>query len=209
MILSPRPRVNRKSSDAPKPPRDFVLAYAHGKGVYLNLTNRCPTACVFCLKRSSRWRFEGNDLRLPRREPTGREALRAAHAFLDRGGFSELVFCGYGESTYALFEKECARCHTLARAVNSPVQSRLYWRFHLVRMSLHSRLRHEGPISPQDMKAILDFLEYDAQIRKMKDKKKFDEQTEELQRRFEPILKKLLDDMRQSAHPNAMKGPMD
>src|ERR1035437_3764784 len=30
---------------------------------------------------------------------------------------------------YARFEEECARCHTLARAINSPVESRLYWQF--------------------------------------------------------------------------------
>lgn len=98
---------------------------------------------------------------------------------------------------YGLFKDACARCHTLARAVNSPVESRLYWHFHLDRMSLHSRFRHQGPISAADKKAILDFLEYDAQVRKIQDRKHFDEQTEELKRRFEPILKGVLERMRQ------------
>jgi hypothetical protein len=96
---------------------------------------------------------------------------------------------------YALFEAECARCHTLARAVNSPAASRLYWEFHLARMSLHSRFRHSGPITGKQREAILDFLEYDAQVRKVRDRKRFDEQTEELKRRFEPLLKKLLERM--------------
>jgi hypothetical protein len=65
-------------------------------------------------------------------------------------------------------------------------------------MSVHSRFRHEGRISRQDYKAILDFLEYDDQVRKVQDKKRFDEQTEELKRRFEPILKGILEHMRQS-----------
>ena len=100
---------------------------------------------------------------------------------------------------YTIFERECSRCHTLARAINSPVQSRLYWHFHLARMSLHSRFRRQGAIPAQKTKAILDFLEYDAQIRKVQDRKHFEERTEELKRRFEPILKKLLDQMRPPA----------
>ena len=108
---------------------------------------------------------------------------------------------------YGLFAQECARCHTLARAVNSPVQSRLYWHFHLARMSLHSRFQHQGPIPPDQMKAILDFLEYDAQVRKVQDKKKFDEQTEELKRRFEPILKDVLERMRLSEHTDLKSRP--
>ena len=84
------------------PPPPAVLAYAHGRGVYVNLTNRCPTACVFCVKGPARWNFEGRDLRLGAREPSAKEALRAADALLATGKFSELVFCGYGESTYRL-----------------------------------------------------------------------------------------------------------
>ncbi|MFI5345588.1 MAG: TatD family nuclease-associated radical SAM protein [Elusimicrobiota bacterium] len=79
-----------------------VLAYAHGDGVYLNLTNRCPTACLFCLKRLSRWSYEGKDLRLTAKEPSAAEALAAAESFLATGKYSEVIFCGYGESTYRL-----------------------------------------------------------------------------------------------------------
>jgi hypothetical protein len=103
---------------------------------------------------------------------------------------------------YAVFERECSRCHTLARAINSPVQSRLYWRFHLARMSLHSRFKRQGPIPAASAKATLDFLEYDDQVRKVRDKRHFDQQTEELKRRFEPYLKNLLDRMRQTEHPS-------
>jgi TatD family-associated radical SAM protein len=70
--------------------------------VYLNLTNRCPTTCVFCFKRETRWKFEDNDLRLRAKEPSAREVLQAAEELLATDRFSELVFCGYGESTYRL-----------------------------------------------------------------------------------------------------------
>lgn len=100
------------------------------------------------------------------------------------------------QAGYVVFKEACARCHTLARAVNSPVESRLYWRFHLDRMSLHSRFRRQAPLSAADKKVLLDFLEYDAQVRKVQDKKRFTEQTEEMKRRFEPILQVLLERMR-------------
>ncbi len=91
-------------SDAARASSASVWAYPHGRGVYLNLTNRCPTACVFCLKRLSRWSYEGKDLRLPGKEPTAKQALQAAEAVLASGNYSELIFCGYGESTYRLPE---------------------------------------------------------------------------------------------------------
>jgi TatD family-associated radical SAM protein len=78
------------------------LVYAHGRGVYVNLTNRCPTACTFCLKRQTRWNYEGNNLLLNSREPSAGEVLQAAETLLATERFSELVFCGYGESTYRL-----------------------------------------------------------------------------------------------------------
>ena len=97
---------------------------------------------------------------------------------------------------YALFSRQCARCHTLARAINSPVQSRAYWRFHLARMSLHSRVNREGSIPPEKLGFILDFLEYDSNIRKVQHKKEFEELTQELKRRFDPTLKKLVEQTR-------------
>ncbi|MBI2385538.1 MAG: hypothetical protein HYV14_05950 [Elusimicrobia bacterium] len=107
---------------------------------------------------------------------------------------------------YGFFRLQCARCHTLARAVNSPVQSRAYWHFHMIRMSLHSRLQSEGPIPADQMKAMLDFLEYDARVRKVDDKKRFDERTEELKRRFVPTLERLLEHMQKSRQPRLMPG---
>ena len=84
------------------PPRPTVTAYSHGQGVYLNMTNRCPTTCTFCVKRPARWNFEGSDLRLAGQEPSAAQVMEAAEPFLVTGRYEELVFCGYGESTYRL-----------------------------------------------------------------------------------------------------------
>lgn len=96
---------------------------------------------------------------------------------------------------YAVFERVCSRCHTLARAVNSPTRSRTYWRFHLARMSAHSRMHHQGPLPKEELKAVLDFLEHDAQVRKVQNRERFLEQDEELKRRFEPILERQLKEL--------------
>ncbi|MFI5345586.1 MAG: hypothetical protein ACHQ51_04350 [Elusimicrobiota bacterium] len=102
---------------------------------------------------------------------------------------------------YALFQKECARCHTAARAVNSPAESRSYWKYHLARMNLHTGFRSLTPLTDRETADILDFLDYDTQVRKVRDAKRFDETTEELKKKFEPILNGLLDKMRESAVP--------
>ena len=79
------------------------LAYVFGGGLYLNITNRCPTACRFCAKRKWRWRFRGWNLRLSR-EPEVAELWSVVEEFAREAPFKELVFCGYGESTYRLPE---------------------------------------------------------------------------------------------------------
>lgn len=93
---------------------------------------------------------------------------------------------------YATFARVCGQCHTLARAVNSPTQTRTYWRFHLARMSLHSRMHHQGPLPEADRQAVLDFLEYDARVRKIEGAEGFRARDEELKRRFDPILERQL-----------------
>jgi TatD family-associated radical SAM protein len=101
MTASSRIRVP-SDSGALKGATPPVLSYAHGTVVYLNLTNRCPTACVFCLKHLASWQYEGKNLRLPAQEPSTRESLQEVETLLTKRRFSELVFCGYGESTYRL-----------------------------------------------------------------------------------------------------------
>lgn len=69
--------------------------------LYLNLTNRCPVACRFCVKRRWEMQFRGQDLRLER-EPELDELLPALERRLAALPPREVVFCGYGECTYRL-----------------------------------------------------------------------------------------------------------
>ncbi|MCM2305424.1 MAG: TatD family nuclease-associated radical SAM protein [Elusimicrobia bacterium] len=82
-----------------------MILYEKGRALYLNLTNRCPVSCGFCVKVPWDYRFEGNDLRLKGPEPTSAQLINALEAKLGAGGdWREVVFCGFGESTFRLDE---------------------------------------------------------------------------------------------------------
>lgn len=81
-----------------------IFAYWLDGNLYLNLTNRCPNACSFCV-RNGKESYYGNALWLER-EPTASEVLSKIP---DRP-FAEAVFCGFGEPTERLdVLKEVAR----------------------------------------------------------------------------------------------------
>lgn len=102
---------------------------------------------------------------------------------------------------YEVFKRVCAECHTLARAINSPVESRMYWRFHLLRMDLHARAQERVRRTPQETKAVLDFLAYDAKVRKIEQRERFQRQTAELKRRFQPVLERAIQRLQESRQP--------
>ena len=78
----------------------MVITYPVKSGLYVNLTNSCPCACVFCLRQNSPGVF-GTDSLWLEREPTVDEIIASIESrSLD--DFTELVFCGYGEPTERL-----------------------------------------------------------------------------------------------------------
>lgn len=76
------------------------LLYRVHTGLYVNLTNRCSSACTFCLRQTMDHVGESENLWLER-EPTAREVIDAFEAW-DLSEFTEIVFCGFGEPTCAL-----------------------------------------------------------------------------------------------------------
>jgi len=76
--------------------------YRHMKGLYVNLTNRCPTACVFCIKHAWKMEYRGSNLDLGGAEPGETELLSLIKNEWGKAPFDELVFCGYGEPTMRL-----------------------------------------------------------------------------------------------------------
>ena len=77
----------------------MTVTYRVGTGLYVNLTNRCPCACTFCIRQNGPGVYGSDPLWLER-EPTADEVCESIERNL--GDSSELVFCGYGEPTERL-----------------------------------------------------------------------------------------------------------
>lgn len=97
------------------------LVYRYQDGLYVNLTNKCPTACKFCIKFTWKMQYRGYDLRLGKADPTVEQIVAEAAREYAVKPFSQLVFCGYGESTYRLKEmlEVCDRIHQRFPAVRT------------------------------------------------------------------------------------------
>ena len=77
----------------------MTVTYRVGDGLYVNLTNRCPCACAFCIRQNGDGVYGSGSLWLER-EPTVDEICESVEKNL--GDCRELVFCGYGEPTERL-----------------------------------------------------------------------------------------------------------
>lgn len=122
-------------------------------------------------------------------------------------GPDEIDVSGYPTQqkyAYGLFKQSCGRCHTLARAINSPAQGRAYWHFHLSRMNLHLRLSGNPPLDPVELKTLLDFLEYDARIRKIEHRRDFERLIDELKARYDRILEKRIHRLQTEPQPRLL-----
>lgn len=64
------------------------------KKIYVNITNKCPCACTFCL-RNTKELDESNNLWLDK-EPTVQEIIEEFEKY-DLTKFDEVIFCGFGE----------------------------------------------------------------------------------------------------------------
>lgn len=80
--------------------KGMTIVYPVHSGLYINLTNRCPCACTFCIRQKSDSVYEQNPLWLEH-EPSFEE-VKAALLAEDLEKYSEFVFCGFGEPTEAL-----------------------------------------------------------------------------------------------------------
>ena len=76
-----------------------ILYPAYGN-LYVNLTNKCPCACTFCLRKNGDSIFGSDPLWLDR-EPTVQELCESIDTW-DLKEYDEVVFCGYGEPTERL-----------------------------------------------------------------------------------------------------------
>lgn len=78
----------------------MTITYKVKNGVYVNMTNRCPCACTFCLRQNAPGVYGSDPLWLDR-EPTVEEVEQSLSKW-DLNAMDEVVFCGYGEPTERL-----------------------------------------------------------------------------------------------------------
>ena len=88
--------------------RSMSILYRYGSTYYINMTNRCPCRCVFCVRNSTPRLGDADSLWLDR-EPTVDEVMDELRK-VDLSGSREVVFCGYGEPTERFDDVlECAK----------------------------------------------------------------------------------------------------
>lgn len=68
----------------------MTITYPVHNGIYVNVTNRCPCACTFCLRQNGESVY-GSD----------KEVCDSIDTW-DLNKYNEVVFCGYGEPTERL-----------------------------------------------------------------------------------------------------------
>lgn len=78
----------------------MTILYEVYDNLYVNLTNRCPCACTFCLRQTKDEMNHSGSLWLER-EPAVEE-VKEEFARFDMKKYKEVVFCGFGEPTERL-----------------------------------------------------------------------------------------------------------
>jgi len=72
-----------------------TVLYEAGNNLYINITNRCPCACTFCIRQNAPGVYGSESLWLDS-EPSADEVIAAVNGVAS-GRYGEAVFCGYGE----------------------------------------------------------------------------------------------------------------
>lgn len=80
----------------------MTILYKIHNGLYVNLTNKCPCRCSFCLREDKNSSSLYGDLWLER-EPSVEE-VKNEFLKCDLTEFDEIVFCGFGEPTMRLYD---------------------------------------------------------------------------------------------------------
>lgn len=73
----------------------MTILYDYKESLYINMTNKCPCACVFCIRDETDHVGNSDSLWLDH-DPTVEEVKNEFEKF-DLDKYDEIVFCGYGE----------------------------------------------------------------------------------------------------------------
>lgn len=76
------------------------ISYEIGDKLYLNITNKCPCNCTFCIRNNGDGAYGSDPLWLEH-QPTIDEVIENLKT-RDLDSYEEIIFCGYGEPTCEL-----------------------------------------------------------------------------------------------------------
>jgi hypothetical protein len=91
------------------------------------------------------------------------------------------------KENYDVFAKTCSQCHTLARPINAPYVSRTDWKRYISRMRRKAANSGSAVVTTEQAKTALEFLVYDSDVRKVKDREAFQARTDALKKKFEKL----------------------
>ena len=80
----------------------MCIVYEVEDSLYINITNRCPNRCSFCIRNNGDGAYGSDSLWLER-EPEVEEILNAVFE-KNVEKYKEIVFCGYGEPAMRLLD---------------------------------------------------------------------------------------------------------
>lgn len=78
----------------------MTLSYEIGDKLYLNITNKCPCNCTFCIRNNGDSAYGSDPLWLEH-QPTAEEVIENLKT-RNLDSYKEIIFCGYGEPTTEL-----------------------------------------------------------------------------------------------------------
>lgn len=76
------------------------ISYEIGNKLYLNITNKCPCACTFCIRQNGDGAYGSDPLWLEHQPDADEVIENLKTRQLD--SYEEIIFCGYGEPTCEL-----------------------------------------------------------------------------------------------------------
>lgn len=94
----------------------MTISYEVGDKLYLNITNRCPCSCEFCIRNTGDNAYGSEPLWLEREPDTDEIIADLKRRELSK--YSEIVFCGFGEPCERI-DDMIAVCGYL-KTVNAP-----------------------------------------------------------------------------------------
>ena len=80
----------------------MTILYQVHNGLYVNMTNKCPCSCTFCLRQQKGASSLYGDLWLDRESTV--DEVKDEFLKRDLSEYDEIVFCGFGEPTERLYD---------------------------------------------------------------------------------------------------------